>query len=325
MGKSKKYWKIFIWIWFIFALIVVNCKEPKAEFIKIGANSWPGYAPLYIAANKKYFDRTKVMLEEYSNTSEVMQAFRDGKINAAALTLDETLLLSQDIPNLKIVLMLDLSHGGDAIVAKSSIHTVRDLKGKQVGVENNALGSFFLTRALEIHGMRTSDIVIVNIGIDKHLKEFYSNGISAVVTFEPVLTQLASQHTNIIFDSSGIPGEIVDVLAIKVDPGTNFDGLIHHLLVGWFKAVDYLKSSPKKSANIMATRQKITPDQFTKSLSGLRIPDYEENCRFILGDSPILFLTGRKLSRIMIENGLLKQPVNLRNLIYDKPLRHFEK
>lgn len=129
-------------------LCATACTPSKPEPLRIGTNLWPGYEPLYLARDKQQFDDSRYLLFELTSATQVMHAFQKRKIDIAALTLDEALLLEAEGIPLKVLLAMDYSNGADAIVASPNIHSMHDLKGKKIGVENTALGAFMLNRAL---------------------------------------------------------------------------------------------------------------------------------------------------------------------------------
>ena len=194
----------------------VGCSgEPQLPF-RVGTNVWPGYEPLYLAREQGLYPPSAgLRLVEYTSASEVIQAFRNGTIDAAALTLDEVLLLAETTPDLGIVLVLDISHGADVILAQPAISSLRDLKGKRVGLESTALGAYVLTRALQTAGMRQDDVRKISLEVDEHEQAFKKGRVDAVVTFEPVRTRLMASGARQLFDSSMLPGEIVDVLVVR--------------------------------------------------------------------------------------------------------------
>ncbi len=80
----------------VLALSLAGCGVEPAPPLRIGTNVWSGYEPLYLARELGYLDPRSVHLVEYPSASEVIRAFRNQAIEAAALTFDEVLLLTQD-------------------------------------------------------------------------------------------------------------------------------------------------------------------------------------------------------------------------------------
>lgn len=105
---------------------------------------------------------------EYPSTTEVMRAFRGRELEAAAVTLDEVLMLARSDADFSIVLVFDYSNGADALLSKPSIKSIRDLRGRKVGAETGALGAYVLARALKTEGLKAEDITVVHLPVDEH-------------------------------------------------------------------------------------------------------------------------------------------------------------
>ena len=295
----------------LLAVLFSGCTKTDTDAaVTVGTNTWPGYESLYLAETKGFYPES-VKLKRMGSASEVLQAFRNGKIDMAALTLDEVLILKDQGYSPKIVLIMDFSNGGDVIVAKEGIKTMQELKGKRVGFENTALGAYVLERALELNGMHFSDIIALPAAYSDHLNFYQNDIVDAVVTFEPVRTQLLNAGAHQIFDSSMIPGEIVDVLIVRERFLKEHQPLVKTVIDGWKKAYAYTKQNPADAASVMAHNQKITEAEFTASLEGLELPDMEKNLAYLNGTAPKLLGTLENLHRVMKEKHLLSTTGNL--------------
>src|SRR5262249_4562740 len=124
--------------WLALAFIAGCARAPEAA-LRIGTNVWIGGEPLYLARDLGYLNPKTVQLVEYPSASEVHRAFRNQAIDGMVISLDELLGIAVDGLEPRIVLVVDVSHGADAIVARSGIRTMKDLKGKRVAVESGAL------------------------------------------------------------------------------------------------------------------------------------------------------------------------------------------
>lgn len=189
------FYKIFSVLFLVSIVIFNGCNNvyDHHEVLRIGTNIWPGYEFLYLARNLGLFKEKPVKLVELTSSTDVMRAFRNNSLEAAALTLDEALLLAQYESQFYIIIVTDFSHGADVIIAKPEIKTIKELKGKTIGVENTALGAFMLSRALEKSGLKRSDVNIVSLDISEHENSFINDHIDAVVTFEPVSSRIRSK------------------------------------------------------------------------------------------------------------------------------------
>lgn len=306
---------------FIISLLFASaCQRPEGPF-RVGTNRWPGYEPLYLARGLGYFNGTPIRLAEYPSTTEVINAFRNGAIEAAALTLDEAFLLAQDKIDAHIVLVFDYSQGADVVMAHAGIKDIPDLKGRRIGAEITALGAYMLSRALQTGGLDLSDVEVTPMPVDEHERAFKERRVDAVVTFEPVRTKLIAAGGRIIFDSSLIPGEIIDVLVVRGDVLEKRPGVVRHVLQKWFDALEYLKKEPEDAAGHMAKRLGFSGGEFLESLKGIKIPDFDENRRMLEGREPGILGPARRLMDRMLQSKLLREPVDPGRLIEPRPLK----
>ncbi len=297
-------------------LLYQSCSETVTPPLRLGTNVWPGYEPLYLARQLGHLNRNEVRLIEYPSSSEVIRAFRNHAIDAAALTLDEALLLQQDGIPVSAILVMDISNGGDVIMARRDITDMSDLKGKRIAVESTALGGYVISRALEIHGMQLADIQVKHLEVSAHEAAYRNGEVDAAVTFEPVRTQLLNQGAHEIFSSREIPGEIVDVLVVHNDLLGQQRPRLTNLISGWFKAINELQQAPDNSALIISQRLKVTPAEVLLGYKGLKLPSLEENRKLLAPEGP-LHNTIERLSATMQQHGLLHGSSSARTLIHE--------
>lgn len=295
-------------------LASAGCSREPQTPLRVGTNVWPGYEPLYLAREQGYYPAESVRLVEYSSASEVIRAFRNGAIDAAALTLDEALVLAETTSGLSVVLVLDVSNGADAILGQPALSTLRDLKGKRVGLETTALGAYVLTRALQTVEMTPSDVRTVSLEISEHERAFREGRVDAVVTFDPARTRLLAAGARQLFDSSRLPGEIVDVLVVRRTFSAKQGGQISQLVHGWFRALDFIRKDRSRAASLMAQRERLSPNDFLKSLQGLNFPTIEANGVMLAGPASTLVHTAEELSRVMLANRLIERPPEVQGL-----------
>jgi NitT/TauT family transport system substrate-binding protein len=273
--------------------------------LRIGTNIWPGYEPLYLAADREDWEgRLDVRLVEYPSASEVLRAFRNEALEGAALTLDEVLVLREAGLPLKVVLVLDISAGGDVILAREGLERLEDLRGQRVGVESGALGAYVLTRALEMHGLALDDVHIVHLDISQQERAYLRGQIDAVVTFDPVRSRLLATGAQELFTSNEIPGEIVDVLVIHERVWNAESERLGEIVAGWFRALAHMTEQPVLAANFIARRLQVPPDKVLDSYAGMRLPGVAENARLLDGE---LALTIERLQKTLVRERLLRQ------------------
>jgi NitT/TauT family transport system substrate-binding protein len=303
------------------ALALSGCMRETEPPLRIGTNVWIGSEPLYLARDLGYLDREAVQLVEYPSASEVSRAFRNQAIDGMIISLDELFLLAADGLQPKVVVVVDVSHGADVVVGRSGMRTMQDLRGKRVAVESGALGAFVLSRALAVNGMQASDVKIVRLESNEHPAAFDRGEVDGAVTFDPFRTQLLHSGAHTLFDSSQIPGEIVDLLAVRASVLEKNPQTAQTLLASWFRALDYLGHNPKDAAARMAVREQITGEQFLSALRGVSIPSRADNLQMLTGATPSLVTSGRQLMTLMVEAKLLRSRLDIEGLIAPGPLQ----
>jgi NitT/TauT family transport system substrate-binding protein len=278
---------------------------PAEQPLRIGTNIWPGYEPLYLAAEREdWAGRLDARLVEYPSATEVLRAFRNEALEGAALTLDEVLVLREAELPLKVVLVLDISAGGDVILARAGPERLEDLRGHRIGVESGALGAYVLTRALEMHGLGLDDVHIVHLDISQQERAYLRGEIDAVVTFDPVRRRLLATGARELFTSNEIPGEIVDVLVIHERVWQSERHRLAEIVAGWFRALRHVAEQPVLAANFIARRLQVPPDEVLESYAGMRLPGVAENARLLDGE---LAITLERLQRTLVRERLLRQ------------------
>ncbi|HEY9067574.1 MAG TPA: ABC transporter substrate-binding protein [Burkholderiaceae bacterium] len=287
------------------AFALAGCTRQPEPPLRIGTNVWIGSEPLYLARELGQLNPKAVQLVEYPSASEVLRAFRNQAIDGMVISLDELFGLAVDGMQPRIILVVDVSHGADAVVGRSGMKTMKDLQGKRVAVESGALGAFMLSRALALNGMQASDVNVVHMESNEHPSAFEKGLVDGAVTFDPYRAQLLRAGGTTLFDSTRIPGEIVDLVAVRASSLDKQPEAVQSLLAGWFKAIDYLQREPADAARRMGIRQQTSGEQYLAALRGLHIPSRDENLRMIGGAKPELVPSGQRLMDLMLEAKLL--------------------
>jgi NitT/TauT family transport system substrate-binding protein len=287
-------------------LSLFACSKPPEPVLRVATNVWSGYEPLYLARSLGYFDGIPVRLIEQPSASAVSENLRSGLVEAGCLTLDEALVLLQDGVDLRVVLVMDESRGADVLMARPGIERLDALRGKRIGVESAAVGAVMLDAALAAGGLRAEDVRQVPMTADAHLRAYNEGRIDAVVSFEPVRTRLLKEGASVLFDSSRIPGRILDVLVVRADAVHRNPASLRALLRGHFLAVEHMANQPRDASARMSPR---LGDDPLLQFSGILIPDVAENHAYLDGPSRKLNGAARALIDLMVRRGLLERPV----------------
>jgi NitT/TauT family transport system substrate-binding protein len=290
-----------------------GCGTPE-PMLRIASNVWPGYETLYLARTLGRYDERRIRLVEMPSATDVLRALSADLIEGAALTLDEMLGALDAGLDLVTVLVFDVSHGADVLMARSSVADLAGLAGRRIGVEQTAVGALMLNAALHAARLAPTDVRLVYLTVDRQLAAFESGSIDAVVTFDPVASALARQGARRLFDSSQMPGAIVDVLALQRRVLQRQPQALRSLIGGHFHALNRLRLAPTEMAPLMAPRLQQTPAEVLASLQGMQQPDLAANRIWLGGNAPQLQRSADALQRVMLSAGLLGRPLALNHL-----------
>ncbi|MFZ5580017.1 MAG: ABC transporter substrate-binding protein [Pseudomonadota bacterium] len=285
----------------LLAFSLVACTPPPDPPLVVGVNTWPGYAPLWLASQPI----EQIHMVQYPSTSDAMKDMRGGILDAAALTLDETLKLAGEGLDLHIVLPLDVSHGADGLIAKDPIRDLGGLRGKRIGVENTALGAYMLTRSLEKAGLGITDVAIVPLEIPDHPKAWAADEIDAAITFEPQLSQLKSAGGTVLLDTRDLPNEIIDVLVVRQPSVIRHATVMQELNAAWHRTIANLTSQPDLSLSAIASASGNDVEALEQAYRGLSFPDRDMAAAMLSGPKAPLCATLREMAMVMVRHGLL--------------------
>jgi len=296
------------WVGIVMALAAAvstqGCEQSRP--LEVAAHVWPGYELMYLAKELGWLDPQEVRLAPTTSATESIDALIAGNVDAAALTLDEVLSVrAQGIP-LAVVMVFNVSAGADVVLVRPDAAQPRGLKGLRVGYEQGAVGALMLQKALSHAGLGLEDIIAVDLPPSRHLAAWDSALVDAIVTYEPVASQLQAKGATVIFDSRQAPNLIVDVLAVRSDRlNWRHSDPLRTLLGAHFRALAHFQRNPQDAAYRMAPRLSLGANEVSAAFGGLVLPGLENNHRLLGGETPLLLQSVAELSSLMRSRKLL--------------------
>jgi NitT/TauT family transport system substrate-binding protein len=288
----------------IFLCLIAACDNtPDERPLRHSANAWIGYEPFFTAEAKGFYDPGSVHLIETPFSLTLEQALRAGTIDASAVSLSRAFTLVSEGYDITIVLVLDWSNGADKLLAAPHIKVVEDLKGKRIGIEPRTVNTYLLLRALQESSLELQDVTLVPM-LNEALHDAYMTGdIAAASVFGPKATLMEQAGAHSIFDSSMIPGEIIDVLIVRTAYLHKHSKRVEQLISGWLKAVEYLNNLPEGSDRVPGLLSEI---DFTGTIDDIRLAGLEDNRSFLEADATRLraVLNARREFRASMKQSL---------------------
>ena len=173
---------------FLLALIAGACLATtlRADVLKIGCSDWPGSAALEIASEKGWFKEAGLEVEivraEYPSS---IAAFAGTATDAVCIVGSDALVAGANGTKCRIIAAFDYSDGGDAIVGAPGVESIKDLKGRKVGVEVGFVGHLLLLQALRSSGMKQSDVELTIIPAKEAAQALTGGNVAAAALRQP--------------------------------------------------------------------------------------------------------------------------------------------
>jgi len=286
-------------------VMAISTIPASAGTMRLGMTTWVGYGPMFLARDKGFFKENglDVELRIIEDAAIYMAAVAAGELDGNASTLDEIMKYRSPEFCFKAVAALDDSHGGDGVLVREDVKSLKDLKGKQVGMNEGSVSQFWFNILLTREGMTEKDLEITNMTADDAAAAFIAGQIPAAVTWEPHLSLVRTKKQGkVLIDSAETPGLIVDVADLTCDYIKNNPKDVEAFNKGLFKAVEFIKTNPDEAYAIMAKGvggYLEKPEDFAEAAKGVRFYDQARNIEFFgtpdKGEAKDLMAMGNKI------------------------------
>jgi Outer membrane protein and related peptidoglycan-associated (lipo)proteins len=269
---------------------VSDSREIK-ETITVGIDNWIGYYPLCGQEMQKRMRNSGYRLQCEDDNADYagrMKALADGKLDFAVATVDSFLLngAKEDFPGV-IVMVIDESKGGDAIVArKSSIKSIEDLKNKQgykVAYTPNS-PSEHLLKSVSVHfevpqlRSRSKEWKVETNGSPEALQKISAGEVDVAVLWEPDVSRaLANPEIVKILGTEDTHKLIVDILLVGRRFLLEQPEVTKLLLANYFRALKIYRDNPEQLASEVQAKVKLPADKVAAMLKGVEFMGLYEN------------------------------------------------
>lgn len=264
----------------VLAASAMLASAPAHAEVKVGVSDWPGWVAWYVAEQKGFFKKhgADVKLVWFANYTDSISALSAGQLDANSQTWSDTMgPLAKGLP-LKAILVNDNSAGNDALVVSPKIKTFKDLKGKSVALEQYSVSHFVLVNALAKHGMKVSDVKLVNLAAGDAAAAFMGGRVDAAVVWNPWIHQIESSGKGkALFTSKDLPGLIPDLLVAQDKAIKAKRKDLVGMIKAWFDTVAFIQAKPDEAAAIMSKVVSLKPEEYKVFLPGTRFFDAKLN------------------------------------------------
>ena len=222
-----------------------------------------------------------------------LNAFIKGDVDLMWDTVDsfanEASRLALQNVNAKSVIQEDWSRGGDGIVSLKSINSIEDLKGKRIATTQFTPSHFFLLYLLAQSGLAPEDRnqiehdLVFTQEAPLAAAAFKSKNVDAAVTWEPDLSGAVAARpddAHILVSTKDATNVIADTLVARQQIVDEAPATLQDFVAGWFDGISQMKEDPQGTNGVVGAALKLSPDDVSGMLSGLKMTSFADNARF---------------------------------------------
>jgi NitT/TauT family transport system substrate-binding protein len=233
----------------------------QAPSFTVGWSVYAGWNPYFYMQKsgilKKWADKYGITIKvQRFDYAASLDSFVAKNIDACTMTNMEAL----DMPaaagvDSTAVIIGDYSNGNDAVLARDNL-TLAQLPGKRIMLVQKTVSEYLLERAMDLNGLgaQIPKLKLLNTSDSDLVGAFLGNASNPVtVTWKPLVSEILAQGKDVkpLFDSSKIPGEILDLLVIRTEVLHRPDGsgikFAKAITGAWYETVAQLAGGPKSA------------------------------------------------------------------------------
>lgn len=206
------------------ALVSSGAMAAEKKDFKIAWSIYVGWMPWGYASDsgiaKKWADKYGLTIEikQFNDYVESINQYTAGAFDGVTVTnMDALSIPAAGGVDTTALIVGDFSNGNDAVILKGK-DKLEDIKGQTINLVEFSVSHYLLARALETIGLSEKDVKVVNTSDADMASAYKTDDVTAVVTWKPVVsTILESPDAKVVFDSSKIPGEIIDLMVVNTE------------------------------------------------------------------------------------------------------------
>jgi len=300
-------------------LLAIPAFAQKPTFT-VGWSIYAGWTPYHYMQKsgllKKWADKYGITIKvQRFDYAPSLDAFVARNIDACTMTNMEALDMpaASGVPT-TVILIGDYSNGNDALMVRNGVQ-MKDLAGKKMLLVEKTVSEYLFDRALTLNSLRDqiSKVRMINTSDSDIQSAFLSDSsVAAVVTWKPMVSQIAQQKgMQSLFNSSQIPGEILDLTVVRNDVLDRRDGsgkkFAMALAGAWYEMMAMMSSPGPTSDKVLSSIAEGSGDTLTSYKEQLSTTKmfYQPQVAASFGKSPDLKQKMALVRQFCFEHGLL--------------------
>lgn len=287
---------------------VMTTDKKTSSTINISLDEWIGWKSI-IDANGGLTTQPGSIYDELgidvnisviNDATQSSNALIKGELDAAGYTINRTAFLSTKFKNAGIDVIMpyitNYSNGGDGIIAKSNIKTVKDLVNAKIGVPE-----FSEAQTLVVWFVNNSDLtdkekedIISNLILfetpDEAAKAFFAGQVDVAATWEPYLTQAQNMSDcHILFSTASSTNLVMDGILFNnkfVEANTE---VVNKFIQGSLMAADKYDTEFDAIKSVMPMFSTASDQDIIDNCSGAKLTTWKDNENLLNGSAKIMY------------------------------------
>jgi NitT/TauT family transport system substrate-binding protein len=298
------------YLFIILLALIVVAPASAADKYRVAWSHYTGWEPWGYAYDKKIVKKwadkygIEIEISLINDYIESINMFTAGHFDACTMTnMDALTIPAVGGVDTTVLVVGDFSNGNDGIVMKNGT-SVKDLKDRKIMLVELSVSHYMLARALDQHGLSERNVKLINTSDAEIASAFISDDNAAVVTWNPPLQQVRNaKNAILVYDSSSIPGEIIDVLAVKTAAP---DKLKKALAGAWYETMAVMSAKNKAGKDAV---------QYMAQQAGATVPEFQAQLK-----TTKMFYDASDAASFTRSQDLVKTMEQVRTFAFDKGL-----
>ncbi len=194
---------------------------------------------------KKWADKYDIEIDvvQINDYIESINQYTSGQFDACTMTnMDALTIPAASFVDSTALIVGDFSNGNDGIVLKDKTD-LKQIKGQTINLVELSVSHYLLARGLDSIGLTERDVNVVNTSDADLVAAYTTEDVTSVVTWNPLLSEIEKQPSaSKVFDSSNIPGEIIDLVVVNTQTLKENPKLGKALVGAWYEIMEKMSA-----------------------------------------------------------------------------------
>jgi NitT/TauT family transport system substrate-binding protein len=217
-----------------------------------------------------------VELVRFENQQDSARAVLRGSLDAAFASLWDVMQVDPGNDKPVVIMVSNISHGADGMIAQPAIQSVENLRGKRVGAKLGTVNHLILLEALKLHNVNPRDVTIEDVSNETAAQMIEQGKLDGAVLWEPMLGETAKKMKgNIIFTTKDLDSLVIDTFMSRSQVVNSKQAELTRFISTWFEVMSAVDTKPTEVFEQVGKALGQSGESFASDYSGLKKGDIE--------------------------------------------------